>query len=391
MNNPALEAMAGPQFKLSEEQEMLLRMTRDFVADNIIPVAAEYDEKAIFPEDIFHKARELGIVNMLIPEEYGGVGASAFEETLVSEELGYGCTGIGSSLGVNSLAMLPILIAGSDEQKAYWLGERAADGGQFCSYAVTEANAGSNVAGIETRADKKGAAYIINGSKTFITNAPEAQTMVVMATQDRELGSRGINSFIVEADTPGIEINPLHGKMGIRASSAAEIVFENCAVSEENRMGGEGDGFRMTMEVLNASRMAIAAQCVGIAQAAYDAALAYVKEREAFGSKLSEFQGLQWYLVEMATSIENARLLTLKAATLKDQDRPFITEASMAKLYGSRVAVECADKAVQMHGGAGYFAPAAVERYYRDAKVTEIYEGTTEIQRLIIARNLLRD
>ena len=186
--------------------------------------------------------------------------------------------------------------------------------------------------------------------------------------------------------------------MGIRASSAAEIVFDNCAVQEENRMGGEGDGFRMTMEVLNASRMAIAAQCVGIAQAAYDAALSYVKQREAFGRKLAEFQGLQWYLVErraaygrMATNIETARLLTLKAATLKDEGRPFITEASMAKLYCSRVAVECADKAVQMHGGAGYFAPASVERYYRDAKVTEIYEGTTEVQRLIIARNLLSD
>ena len=199
--------MSGPQFKLSEEQEMLVRMTRDFVADNIIPVAAEYDEKAIFPEAIFHKARQIGLVNMLIPEEYGGVGATAFEEVLVSEELGYGCTGISTSLGVNSLAMLPILIAGSDQQKAYWLGERAGELGQFCSYGVTEANAGSDVAGIQTRADKNGAAYIINGSKTFITNASYANFFTIFAKTDPAAGHRGMTCFIVDAESPGLSVS----------------------------------------------------------------------------------------------------------------------------------------------------------------------------------------
>ena len=249
MSEVALESMAGPQFKLSEEQDMLVRMARDFVADNIIPVAAEYDEKAIFPEEIFHKARELGIVNMLIPEAYGGVGASCFEEALVSEELGYGCTGISTSLGVNSLAMLPILIAGSDEQKAYWLGERAGERGEFCSYGVTEANAGSNVAGIQTRADKKGAAYIINGSKTFITNASYAHFYTIFAKTDLAAGHRGMTCFIVDRDSPGLSVGKKFDKLGQRASDTAEIVFENVEVPEENIVGEVGQGFYIAMKV----------------------------------------------------------------------------------------------------------------------------------------------
>ena len=378
---------------LNEEELMLRSAVREFADSELAPRAAGYDESGEFPYDNFRGLAQLGILGLGIDEEYGGTGSEGATRQMVVavEEIARGCAATATILGAHlSLCTQYIDMFGTEGQKREFI-PPLVSGKKIGAFALTEPGAGSDAAALTTAGTRSNGGYILNGTKTFITNAPEADTMVVMATQDRALGSRGINSFIVEADAPGIEINPLHGKMGIRASSAAEIVFDNCAVQEENRMGSEGDGFRMTMEVLNASRMAIAAQCVGIAQAAYDAALAYVKQREAFGQKLAEFQGLQWYLVEMATNIETARLLTLKSATLKDEGRPFITEASMAKLYCSRVAVECADKAVQMHGGVGYFAPTNVERYYRDAKVTEIYEGTTEVQRLIIARNLLRD
>ena len=376
---------------LTEEELMLRSAIRDFSDAELAPRAAEYDRSEAFPWENVKGLAELGVLGLGIDEEYGGSGGTTRQLVVAVEEVARGCAATATILGAHlSLCTLYLHMFGTEGQKREFI-PPLVSGEKIGAFALTEPGAGSDAAAMRTTGVRSNGGYLLNGAKTFITNAPEASTMVVMATQDRSLGSRGINTFIVECDTPGITVNPLHGKMGIRASSAAEVVFEDCGVSEENRMGGECDGFRMTMEVLNASRMSIAAQCVGIAQAAYDAALAYVKQREAFGQKLSEFQGLQWYLVEMATGIETARLLTLKAATLKDSDRPFITEASMAKLYASRVAVECADKAVQMHGGVGYFAPTNVERYYRDAKVQEIYEGTSEIQRLIIARNLLRE
>ena len=376
---------------LNEEEMMLRNAVREFADAELAPRAARYDESGEFPYENFRGLAQLGILGLGIDEEYGGSGGTTRQMVAAVEEIARGCAATATILGAHlSLCTQYIEMFGAEGQKREFI-PPLVSGEKIGAFALTEPGAGSDAAALTTTGTRSNGGYVLNGAKTFITNAPEASTMVVMATQDRALGSRGINTFIVEANTPGIEINALHGKMGIRASSVAEILFDNCAVQEENRMGNEGDGFRMTMEVLNASRMAIAAQCVGIAQAAYDAALSYVKEREAFGQKLSEFQGLQWYLVDMATKIETARLLTLKSATLKDEGRPFITEASMAKMYCSRVAVECADKAVQMHGGAGYFAPTNVERYYRDAKVTEIYEGTTEVQRLIIARNLLRD
>ena len=376
---------------LNEEEMMLRSAVREFADAELAPRAAGYDESGEFPYDNFKGLAQLGILGLGIDEEYGGSGGTTRQMVVAVEEIARGCAATATILGAHlSLCTQYIEMFGTEGQKSEFI-PPLVSGEKVGAFALTEPGAGSDAAALTTTGTRSNGGYVLNGAKTFITNAPEAATMVVMATQDRALGSRGINTFIVETDTPGIEINPLHGKMGIRASSAAEILFDKCAVQEENRMGKEGDGFRMTMEVLNASRMAIAAQCVGIAQASYDAALSYVKEREAFGQKLAEFQGLQWYLVDMATKIETARLLTLKSATLKDEGRPFITEASMAKMYCSRVAVECADKAVQMHGGAGYFAPTNVERYYRDAKVTEIYEGTTEVQRLIIARNLLRD
>ena len=383
--------MTTTELLLTEDETMLRSAAREFADGEIAPRAAALDATGEFPWENMRGLAEMGFLGLGIDEEYGGGGGTTRQLVVAVEEISRACAATATVLGAHlSLCTQYIHMFGTDGQKRQFI-PPLVSGESIGAFALTEPGSGSDAAAMRTTAARANGGYVLNGSKTFITNAPEAGVMVVMATMDRNMRARGISSFIVETDAPGMTVNPLHGKMGIRASSAAEVVFEDCAVPSENRMGAEGDGFRMTMEVLNASRMAIAAQCVGIAQAAYDAALAYVKEREAFGKKLAEFQGLQWYLADMATGIETARLITLKAATLKDAGRPFVTEASMAKMHASRVAVECADKAVQMHGGAGYFAPADVERYYRDAKVQEIYEGTTEIQRLIIARNLLAD
>ena len=232
---------------------------------------------------------------------------------------------------------------------------------------------------------------MLNGTKLFTTNAVEADTFVVLATRDPEQGTGAIDAVVVERDTPGFTINPQHGKMGMRGSSTAELVFEGCRIPEESRLGGEGAGWAQTMDVLNSSRVGIAAQCVGLAQAAYEASVQYARQREAFGRQLSGFQAVQWTLADMATEIDAARLLVYRAASLLDDGAPFVTEASMAKLFASRVAVECADRAVQLHGGTGYFAPTTAERLYRDARVTEIYEGTSEVQRMIISRGILGD
>ena len=374
---------------LTEEETMLRAAAREFADAELAPRAARLDADCEFPWENMRGLADMGFLGLGIDEKHGGGGGTTRQLVVAVEEIARACAATATVLGAHlSLCSQYINMFGTEGQKRQFLPPLISCE-TIGAFALTEPGSGSDAAAMRTTGARSNGGYILNGSKTFITNAPEAGVMIAMATMDRSMGARGINAFIVEMDTPGISVNPLHGKMGIRASSAAEVLFENCAIPAENRLGAEGDGFRMTMEVLNASRMTIAAQCVGIAQAAYDAALSYIKEREAFGKKLAEFQGLQWYLVDMATSIETARLITLKAATLKDAGLPFVTEASMAKMHASRVAVECADKAVQMHGGAGYFAPADVERYYRDAKVQEIYEGTTEIQRLIIARNLL--
>ena len=277
---------------LNEEELMLRNVVREFADSELAPRAAGYDESGEFPYDNFRGLAQIGILGLGIDEEYGGTGSEGATRQMVVavEEIARGCAATATILGAHlSLCTQYIDMFGTEGQKREFI-PPLVSGEKVGAFALTEPGAGSDAAALTTAGTRSNGGYILNGTKTFITNAPEADTMVVMATQDRALGSRGINSFIVEADAPGIEINPLHGKMGIRASSAAEIVFDNCAVQEENRMGSEGDGFRMTMEVLNASRMAIAAQCVGIAQAAYDAALAYVKQREAFGQKLAEFQ-----------------------------------------------------------------------------------------------------
>ena len=386
--NTVVDSLAGPQFKLSEEQDMLVRMTRDFVADNIIPVAAEYDEMAKFPEEIFHKARELGIVNMLVPEEYGGVGASAFEEVLVSEELGYGCTGISTSLGVNSLASLPILIAGNDEQKAYWLGERVSEKGQFVSYGVTEANAGSNVAGIETRAEKRGSSYVINGSKTFITNASYANFYIIFAKTDPDGGHRGMTCFIIDRETPGLSVGKKFDKLGQRASDPAEIVLENVAVLEENIVGKVGQGFYIAMKVFDHSRPGVAAAAVGLQRRALEECVRYASEREAFGVPIYQHQAVGHKIADMAINYEAARLLTWQSAWQVDQGIYNPRIPAYAKAFAADMATKAAVDAVQVFGGYGYMKEYPVEKLLRDVKIVQIYEGTSEIQRNIIVREL---
>ena len=385
-----MDGMAGPQFKLTDEQDMLVRMARDFTADNIIPVAAEYDENATFPGDIFHKARQLGIVNMLVPEEYGGVGATAFEEVLVTEELGYGCTGISSSLGLNSLAMLPILLAGTDEQKAYWMGERVCEQGQFCAYGVTEANAGSNVVGIETRAEKRGAAYILNGSKTFITNASHAHYYTIFAKTDPGAGHRGMTCFIVDREAPGVSVGKKFDKLGQRASDTAEIVLENVEVPAENIVGGVGQGFYIAMKVFDASRPGVAAAACGLQRRALDESVKYASEREAFGVPIYQHQAVGHKIADMAINYEASRLLTWQSAWQVDEGIYNPRVPAYAKAFAADMATKAAVDAVQVFGGYGYMKEYPVEKLLRDVKIFQIYEGTSEIQRNIIVRELFR-
>ncbi|MCH8109756.1 MAG: acyl-CoA dehydrogenase family protein, partial [Chloroflexi bacterium] len=356
----------------------------------LAPRAAAYDENAEFPWDNVRRIAEMGLFGLTIDEKYGGSGGTNRQLAIVVEEIARGCAAT-SVIYIAHLSLCTqfIHMFGTEAQKQQFI-PPLAKGEKMGAFALTEPGSGSDAGAMRTTATKSNGQYVLNGSKLFITNATEADTFVVMASHDRSLRTRGIDAFIVDRDSEGFSVNPQGGKMGMRASTTSELVFEDCPVPEENRLGDEGEGFRETMAVLNASRIGIAAQCVGIAQAAYEAAVSYAKQREAFGQHLADFQGIQWMIAEMATNVEAARLLVHHAATLLDNGLPFVTEASMAKLFASRIAVDSADKAVQIHGGAGYFAPMPVERYFRDAKVTEIYEGTSEIQRLIIARNILQ-
>ena len=376
---------------LSEDELLLKNTVRDFADSEIAPRAAGYDESGEFPHDNFEGLGELGLLGLTLDEEYGGSGGTFRQLAIAVEEVARACAATSTSYIAHlSLCAQFINMWGTEGQKRQFL-PKLASGEHIGAFALTEPGSGSDAGAMRTTVTRSNGGYLMNGSKTFITNAPEAAVFVVMASHDLSLRTRGINALILEGDSDGLSVNPLKGKMGMRASSIAEVVFDNCAVSEENRMGGEGEGFRETMHVLNSSRISIAAQCVGIAQAAYEAAVSHVKQREAFGGKLAELQAIQWMIADMATQIDAARLLVMRVASMRDEGMPFVKEASMAKLFASRVAVEAADKSVQMHGGSGYLAPTPAERYYRDAKVTEIYEGTSEIQRLVIARSILRD
>ncbi|MEM9951554.1 MAG: acyl-CoA dehydrogenase family protein [Chloroflexota bacterium] len=380
----------GVSFQLTEEQKMLQKMARDFVAKEIIPVAAEYDEHSTFPQDIFDKAREIGLANMNVPEEYGGMGASLMEEVIVSEELGYGCTGISTSVSTNGLGNLPIVIAGNDAQKAEWLGNRLMDKGELVSYCMTEPAAGSNVVGIQTRAVKQGAKYILNGSKTFITNASHASFFTVFAKTDPDAGHRGMSCFIVDRNSPGVSISKKFDKLGQRASDTAEVVFENVEVPEENLLGQEGQGFIIGMKVFDYSRPGVGAAAVGLLRRAMDESIKYAKERETFGKPIYAHQAVGHKIANMAMDYEAARLLVWQSAWVVETGGSDARLSAIAKTFAADAAMKATTEAVQVFGGYGYMREYPVEKLMRDCKVFQIYEGTSEILRNVVVRELFR-
>lgn len=378
-------------FSLTEDQKMLRTMVRDFAEKELEPIAAQIDEEARFPAESIKKAAEIGLMGTGFPEEYGGSGGGAIEQAIIFEEIARVCASTSVILIVtNELTSYPIYTFGTEEQKQQFL-IPLTRGEKLGAFGLTEASAGSDVASMQTTATRQKDGYNLNGNKLFITNGAEADILVVFATIDKSLGYRGITAFIVEKGTPGFSVGKHESKLGIRASSTSELIFENCFLPEANRLGDEGRGFRIALGTIDASRIGIAAQAVGIAQGAFDKALAYAKERQQFGQAIANFQAIQWMLADMATQIDAARLLTYRAAYLKDKGLPFIKESSMAKVFAAEAAMFVTSKAIQIHGGYGYIKDYPLERYFRDAKITEIYEGTSEMQRMTIARQLLRE
>ncbi|MCK4614552.1 MAG: acyl-CoA dehydrogenase, partial [Thermoplasmata archaeon] len=350
----------------------------------------EIDEEERFPEETIEKMGKLNLMGLTIPKEYGGVDVDGVSYAIVIEEISRVCASTGVITAVhNSLAPFPIIKYGSEELKKEYL-PKLASGEYIGAFSITEPGAGTDVAGIQTTAEKDGDDYVINGSKIFVTNGPQAGIVTVFAKTDMAKGARGISAFVVEKGTPGFKIGTLETKMGIRGSHQCELVFENCRAPRENLLGSEGQGFKIALETLDHGRVGIAAQALGIAQGALDEAVKYSKEREQFGRPLAKFQAIQWMLADMETEIQAARFLVYSAAVKKKEGGRFSKEAAMAKLYASEVAGRAVNKAVQIHGGYGYTRDYPVERYFRDQKITEIYEGTSEVQRMVIAQDLLR-
>ncbi len=374
----------------TEEELLLQRTVADFADQELAPRAAGIDERQEFPWDGIRGMAALGLFGIGIDPEYGGSGGGSRLSSIAVEEIARVCAATSVVyIAHHSLAMQTISAFGNDEQKR-WLLPPMVAGERLGAFCLSEPATGSDAAGIQTTAARSGGGYILNGSKNFITNGSVAETLVVFATTDREKRHRGVNAFVVERGARGVDAQPMSGKMGLRASDTAQIYFSDVEASERDRLGDEDQGFRAAMWVLDASRISIAAQAVGIAQGALDAAAKYATEREAFGRPIAELQAIQFMIADMATRVSAARLLTHHAAARKENGQTFTGESAQAKLFASEAATFCADRALQVHGGYGYFHPALVERAYRDAKVTEIYEGTSEIQRLIIARQVLQ-
>lgn len=377
-------------FALSADQRLVQEMVREFAQKELKPMAATIDQTQQFPWESLTKMAKLGLLGMIVPEEYGGGGMDFVSLAVAIEEISRVCASTGVITAVNnSLVAYPILTFGNEEQKRTYL-PLLCSGQKVGAFALTEPVAGSDVAGMQSSARRDGGYYVLNGAKRFITNGGEAGVYVVFAYTDPGQRHKGISAFIVERGYPGFTVGKHEETMGIRASANCELVFEDCKVPVENLLGREGEGFKIAMHTLDVSRIDIGAQAVGLAQGCLDEALRYSRERRQFGELIANFQFIQGMLAQMATSIEAARLLVYRAAWLKDSGaKRFSVEASMAKLFASEVAVECARKAVQIHGGYGYSREFTVERLYRDAKVMEIYEGTSQIQSLVIARGLL--
>jgi alkylation response protein AidB-like acyl-CoA dehydrogenase len=376
-------------FELTEEQKAIRDLARDFAQKEIAPIAARIDETGEFPRETVKKMGELGLMGIEIPPEYGGGGLDCLSYVLAMEEVSKVCASHGTIMSVNnSLVCYGLNKFGTEEQKKQFL-TPIASGKKLGAYSLTEPQSGSDAGNMKTRAVRQGDTYVINGRKSWVTSGPVADYIILFASTNPALKHRGTACFIVDTKLPGFTLGKTEPKLGIRASATCECTYENYQIPASHRIGEEGEGFKIAMSVLDAGRIGIAAQALGIAQAAYEASVAYAKEREAFGQKIAEFQAIQWMIADMATRIEAARLLIYNAAAKKDRHERFSREASMAKLFASETAMWVTEKAIQIHGGIGYSKELPVERYFRDAKITEIYEGTSEIQRLVIARSAL--
>ena len=376
-------------FKLSKEHEMARTLFRDFAQNEVKPFAQEVDETEIFPRETVTKMQKYGFLGIDIPKQYGGQGCDSLAYVMAIEEISKVCATTGVILSAHtSLCCGPILKFGSEEQKQKYL-VPLASGKKLGAFALTEPNAGTDAAGQQTKAVLDGDEWVLNGSKIFITNGKEADIYIVFAMTDKALGTKGISAFIVEKGTPGFTFGTKEKKMGIRGSSTYELVFTDCRIPKENLLGAQGKGFSIAMQTLDGGRIGIAAQALGIAAGALDCAVAYVKERKQFGRALAKFQNTQFKLADMATRVEAARLIVYKAAMAKDSQKKFSVEAAMAKLFAAETAMAVTTEAVQLLGGYGYIREYDVERMMRDAKITEIYEGTSEVQRMVISGALL--
>lgn len=378
-------------FLLTDEQEMIRKMVRDFAEKEIAPTAAERDEEERFDRTHFEKLAALGLTGIPWPEEYGGIGADYVSYVIAVEELSRVCASTGVTLSAHlSLASWPIYKFGTEEQKQTHL-RALAEGTKIGAYGLTEPGSGSDAAAMKTTAVEEEDAYVLNGSKIFITNGGVADLYVVFALTDPEQRHKGVSAFIVEADTPGFSVGKKEKKLGIRSSPTTEIIFENCRVPKKNMLGARGEGFKIAMMTLDGGRNGIAAQAVGIAQGALDAAVDYAKTRKQFGKAIGQQQGIAFKLADMATKVEASRLLTYQAAWRESEQLPYGLESAMSKLFAGDTAMEVTTEAVQVFGGYGYTKDYPVERFMRDAKITQIYEGTNEIQRLVISKMLLTD
>ncbi|MED0967824.1 acyl-CoA dehydrogenase AcdA [Bacillus paramycoides] len=377
-------------FKLSEEHEMIRKMVRDFARNEVAPTAAERDEEERFDRALFDQMAGLGLTGIPWPEEYGGIGSDYLAYVIAVEELSRVCASTGVTLSAHtSLAGWPIFKFGTEEQKQKFL-RPMAEGKKIGAYGLTEPSSGSDAGGMKTTAKRDGDHYILNGSKIFITNGGIADIYVVFALTDPESKQRGTSAFIVESDTPGFSVGKKESKLGIRSSPTTEIMFEDCRIPVENLLGEEGQGFKVAMQTLDGGRNGIAAQAVGIAQGALDASVEYARERHQFGKPIAAQQGIGFKLADMATDVEAARLLTYQAAWLESEGLPYGKESAMSKVFAGDTAMKVTTEAVQVFGGYGYTKDYPVERYMRDAKITQIYEGTQEIQRLVISRMLTK-
>lgn len=376
---------------LSEEQRMVLNTAREFTEKKIKPMAAMHDREHKFPKDIVVKLGELGFMGMNVPDQYGGSGLDFFSYILALEEICKGCASTGTIMSVNnSLACGPLKTFGNEEQKSTFLTELAS-GNKLGCFMLSEPEAGSDAASMKTTATLDGNQYVLNGTKSWITNGAEADVAIVFAATDKSLKHKGVSAFIVDMKSKGVSVGKLEDKLGIRATSTAQIFFEDCKVPKENLLGRAGEGFKIALKTLDGGRIGIAAQAVGIAQAALEESARYANERKAFGKAISNFQGLQFMIADMATKIEASRLLVWQAAVMKDSGSKYSKQSAMAKLFAAETAMWVTTKAIQIHGGYGYTTDYPVERYFRDAKITEIYEGTSEIQRIVIARETLKE